>query len=120
MAGLLDYQFMSEMDNLKKLQEKMLLSGREVGVVNCLWANEFEISVVCHVLHICCLVWDCSAKKEEDRLVKVGRERERFIILKKVGEHYNLIYREDEDGRTRGIFAREELSEETLGFWGLL
>ena len=107
------------MENLKKLHEKMMLSGREVGVGNCLWANEFEISVVCQILQICCLVWDCSAKKEEDRLVKVGREREGFIILKKVGEHYNLIYRQDEDGRTRGIFAREELSEETLCFWGL-
>jgi hypothetical protein len=37
-----------------------------------------------------------------------------------VGEHYNLIYREVEDGRTRDIFAREDLSEETIGFWGLV
>ena len=66
------------------------------------------------------MVWDCSAKKEGGRLVKVGREKERFIILKRVGDHYHLIYREDEDGRTSGIFAREDLSEETLGFWRLL
>ena len=117
-AGLVDYKFMSEMDSIEKLQEKMILSGREVGIMNCLWANEFEIRVVCQALHVCCLVWDCSARKEVDRLVKVGEEVEQFIILKKVGEHYNLIYREEE-GERHGVFTKEDLSEEALQFWGL-
>ena len=32
MAGVLDYKFMTVMDNLKKLQVKMMLSGSEVGL----------------------------------------------------------------------------------------
>ena len=31
-AGLVDYKFMSELDTIVKLQEKMLMSGREVWV----------------------------------------------------------------------------------------
>ena len=99
-AGLVDYKFMSELDTIEKLQEKMLMSGKEVGLGNCIWANEFEISVVCQVLHICCLIWDCSARKEVDRLVKVGEEMDQFIILKRVGDHYTLIFKEgEEEGR---------------------
>ena len=118
-AGLKDYSFMSEMNSLKMLQEKMMESGREVGAGNSLWANEFEINAVCRVLHICCLVWDSSARKETDKLLRVGEEAKEFIIVKKVGEHYNLLYREDENGIERGVFTRNDLSEEALGYWGV-
>merc|ERR1712142_262676 len=110
---------MSKVDSLEKLQEVMVQSGRDVGLHDCLWANEFEISVVCKVLHICCLVWDTTAKSKTDMLLKVGEEEKDFIILKKVGEHYNLVYREDEDGVARGVFARDDLSEEALTHWGV-
>ena len=82
-AGLVDYSFMSKVDSLEKLQEVMVQSGRDVGLHDCLWANEFEISVVCKVLHICCLVWDTTAKSKTDMLLKVGEEEKDFIILKK-------------------------------------
>ena len=51
-------------------------------------------------------------------MVKVEEEMDQFIILKRVGEHYNLIFKEGEEEGRQGVFSREDLSKDTLKFWG--
>merc|ERR1712240_488345 len=46
-AGLKDYKFMTGVASMEKLKNLMMLSGLKVGPKKCLWANEFEIGVVC-------------------------------------------------------------------------
>ena len=43
MAGLPDFSFMHSVENVQQLQQRMLVTGREKGCGQCLWANEFEI-----------------------------------------------------------------------------
>ena len=81
-----------------------------------MWANEFEIGVVCSALDIICLIFDQQARvwsfaikafnvtlknfqSEANRFVTVGvqsslrTESTKFVILQRTRrEHYNLIF----------------------------
>ena len=113
-AGLYDYKFMSSIDSLISLRKQIMLSGSDVGPRESIWANEFEIEVVCNSLQICCLIYDTSSK---NKFIKVGKPEDRFVIVCKTGDHYNLLYGKEEDGMKRGIQSRRHLSRRALRKW---
>merc|ERR1711931_554895 len=103
LAGLKDFSFMKKCQNVEDLRERLLVTGSGAGAGQCLWANEFEIGVVCSALRIVCLIIDNQAKETGNRFVRVGelgeeekvdlrKKKERFIILQRSRrEHYDLV-----------------------------
>ena len=117
-AELYDYQFMSSINTVEELRELIMVSGLKVGSKKCLWANEFEIRAVCDALDICCLILDMDNKNQASKHVKVGKARDKFIILKRSGEHYSLVYRREVEGG-KGVVSRNHLTETAFRSWNI-
>ena len=117
-AELYDYQFMSSINSVEELRELIMVSGLKVGSKKCLWANEFEIRAVCDALDICCLILDMDTKDQASKHVKVGKARDKFIILQRSGEHYTLVYRREVEGG-KGVVSRKHLTETAFRSWNI-
>lgn len=120
LAGLADFNFMRRCKTVCDLQSRLLVSGVGAGAGQCLWANEWEIGVVCKALNIVCLIIDNQAKDKENRFVRVGRNRKgtRFVILQRSRrEHYDLVLIQGEE--KMGLFTIEELSDSVKKLWNL-
>jgi len=122
-AGLPDFSFMRRIRTISDLKERMLVSGAGAGAGQCIWANEFEIRVVCSALNIICLILDMQARDEHSRYVTVGEvDRkdlcQKFIILQRTRrEHFNLIYSQVDT--SLGLFTFDEISDEVKTLWKL-
>ena len=53
---------MRRCSTVEDVRQRMLVSGESAGAGHCLWANEWEIGVICEALGIRCLVIDQQAK----------------------------------------------------------
>merc|ERR550517_622599 len=93
--GLADFSFMKRIRSVNDLKDRLLVSGKGgAGAGHCMWANEWEIGVVCRKLGLTCLVLDQQAKDPDHRFVKVGEPDDgrewRFVMLQRSRrEHYN-------------------------------
>jgi len=128
LAGLKDFSFMKKCQNVGDLRERLLVTGSGAGAGQCLWANEFEIGVVCSALRIVCLIIDNQAKETGNRFVRVGeldddeedqrKKKERFVILQRSRrEHYDLVLSQGE--QTLGLFTLDELPDSARKLWQL-
>ena len=118
-AGLADFHFMRRIRTEADLRQRLLVTGEGAGAGHCLWANEYEMVVVCSALGVTCLIIDQQARQESHRYVKLGKENcQRFIILQRSRrEHYNLVYSQSDEPLS--IFSREELSQTVKTLWKL-
>lgn len=118
-AGLSDFNFMRRIRSLEDLRQRLLVAGLGAGAGHCLWANEYEIGVVCSALGVVCLIIDLQARQETSRYVKLGQQTaQRFIILQRSRrEHYNLIYTQSD--QPLAIFSQDELSPTVKTLWKL-
>jgi len=127
LAGLPDFNFMKRVRSLVDLQSRLLVTGAGAGAGQCLWANEWEIGLVCSKLNIVCLIIDNQAKEKENRFVRVGeggrgsdknKGKTRFVILQRSRrEHYDLVYTEGQE--KLALFTLEELSDSVKKLWQL-
>merc|ERR1712098_183172 len=120
LAGLADFNFMKKCSSLLDLRERLLVSGVGSGAGQCVWANEWEIGVVCTALNIVCLIIDNQAKEKENRFIRVGegggRGKTRFVILQRSRrEHYDLVLIQGDE--KLGLFTLEELSDSVKKLW---
>jgi len=118
-AGLPDFSFMRRCRDIEALRDRLLVPGKGAGAGHCLWANEFEIGVICKALNINCLILDLEAREKNNRFVKVGEEGEedgkktRYVLLQRSRrEHYNLVIRQG-----IGLFSKDQLSENMKTSW---
>ena len=117
-AGLKDFQFMANINSVEELRDRIMELGDKVGSKKCLWANEFEIREVCEALSICCLILDLDTKNPFSKHVKIGEDREKFIILQRSGEHYSLVYqRKAEGGNAKGVVEKQDLTNLAIKMW---
>jgi len=122
-AGLPDFSFMRRIRTISDLKERMLVTGAGAGAGQCIWANEFEIRIVCTALNIICLILDMQTRDERSRYVTVGEvDRkdlcQKFIILQRTRrEHFNLIYSQVDT--SLGLFTFDEISDEVKTLWKL-
>ena len=123
-AGLPDFTFMKRCKTSEDLKNRLLVSGKETSAGMCIWANEFEMGVICSALNIVCLIIDFQARDSNNRFVSVGKndntsdETPKFVILQRTRrEHYNLVYAQTDT--TTGLFKLEELSETVKELWHL-
>ena len=125
-AGLPDFNFMKRCKRSEDLKNRLLVSGKETSAGMCIWANEFEMEVICSALNIVCLVIDFQARDSNNRFVSVGKndniisdgETPKFVILQRTRrEHYNLVYAQTDT--TTGLFKIEELTETIKELWHL-
>lgn len=61
-AGLDDYAFMRRLPDAAALRTKLCVSGAESGMTRCVWANDFEITVLCEALGLTALIVDEQAR----------------------------------------------------------
>jgi len=115
-AGLPDFVFMRRCKTVQDIKDRLLVTGKGAGAGQCLWANEFEIGVLCRILKLTCLIVDMQARDLNSRFISVSPcdvKSTWFIILQRTRrEHYNLIkYRDN------GVVRIEDLSQEIKDKW---
>jgi len=122
LAGLHDFSFMKRMRCVEDLKDRLQVSGKAgAGAGHCMWANEWEIGVVCRKLALTCLVVDQQAKDPDHRFVKVGEPAEgrqwRYVMLQRSRrEHYNLLVSQLGTSKL-GVFKLDEVSEKIRRLW---
>ncbi|XP_023322549.1 uncharacterized protein LOC111696962 [Eurytemora carolleeae] len=117
-AGLSDFSFMKRCREKQDLQDRMLVCGKGAGAGHCIWANEFEIGVLCNKLGLSCLIVDMQASSLDSRFISVqpsSSESEWFILLQRTRrEHYNLIKYQE-----KALMKFDDLPEEVKLKWKL-
>ena len=73
-AGLPDFSFMRRCKSVEDLRHRLLVSGAETSAGVCVWANEFEMGVICDALDMVCLIIDFQARDTQSRFVSVGKK----------------------------------------------
>ena len=68
-------------------------------------------------MDICCLILDFDTKDPTSKYVTIGEARDKFIVLHRSGEHYNLMYKKVEEESSKGVVERKDLSEMVRKNW---
>jgi hypothetical protein len=143
-AGLSDYAFMKRCGTVAELQAALRASGLQVGLEDCIWANEFEISALATRLQTTALILDLQAagsnrfvtikpeprpKSQTERGGEDGVEDGpgRYVMMQRTKrQHYNLVLVELAGARgshqarqRRGLNTAVELPDEALVHWRL-
>ena len=59
-----------------------------------------------------------DTKDQASQHVKVGQARDQFIILKRSGEHYTLVYRRELEG-SKGVVGRNQSTKTAFRSWNI-
>ena len=133
-AGLDDYAFMKRCSSVEDLREALRESGLQVGLSDCIWANEFEISKVATRLRTTMLILDLAASgnnrfvtisPQEDGGQAEGESEPKFVILQRTRrQHYNLVLVEalSHDPKRPlhiGLNAVQEMPNQVILSWRL-
>mmetsp|Transcript_13278 Transcript_13278/g.43260 ORF Transcript_13278/g.43260 Transcript_13278/m.43260 type:complete len:264 (-) Transcript_13278:84-875(-) len=94
-AGVAGFEFMRRCKDLPSVRARLAKTSEDVGVGQCVWANDFEIRTTATLSRCAILIWDMEARQQKNAFLYFQPESSapvRFVMLQRTRrEHYNLI-----------------------------
>ena len=83
-AGCGGFEFMRKTNDLESLRQRHLISGRDAGAGQCIWANDYAISTIATELNVCVHIMDEESGRARTPRTSTpsagGRKRRRTAV----------------------------------------